>query len=160
MLADLNSVSQVDGISDMGPACQLCGVRVQKRDNGLCSPWCQTLQFLPVYHWCLSSFHPSAAAQKEWVWVGETMCGLFKRNCLGALVVSSTDSIPAGFCSCGVLSSWHWNPGLEGPHVGLGLLALEISLLNFYPPHVSVGPAFFTSVFLLQVSILVVSLIL
>ena len=44
--------------------------------------------------------------------------------------------------------------------VGLGLLALEISLLTFYPPHVSVGPAFFTSVFLLQVSILVVSLIL
>ena len=46
--------------------------------------------------------------------------------------------------SCGDLSSWHWNPGLGGgvPGVGLGLLALMISLLNFYPPHVDVGPAY------------------
>ena len=31
----------------MAPACQLCGVRVQKRDNGICSPQCQTLEFVP-----------------------------------------------------------------------------------------------------------------
>ena len=32
-----NSVSQVNGVSDMVPACQLCGSggSVQKRDNGL-----------------------------------------------------------------------------------------------------------------------------
>ena len=66
------------------------------------------------------------------------MCGLFKRNCLlGAPEVSSTTSIPAGVAarSCGDLSSWHWNPGLGGSGVGLDLLIPEISLLNFYPPH-------------------------
>ena len=43
--------------------------------------------------------------------------------------------------NCGDLSSWRWNPGLGGPGVGLGLLAPEISLLNFYLPHMDVGPA-------------------
>ena len=54
---------------------------VQKRDNGLfllsvwekavpqISPWYQTLQFLPVCHWCLLSCFPHAGAQREWVWV-------------------------------------------------------------------------------------------
>ena len=54
-------------------------------------------------------------------------------------------------------------PGTEtlgwGPGVGLGLLAPGISLLNFYPPHVDVGPACSTSVSLLPVWMDVVSLI-
>ena len=33
--------------------------------------------------------------------------------------------------------------------MGLGLLAPEIALLNFYPPHVGVGPAHSASVLLL-----------
>ena len=32
-------------------------------------PWCQTLQFLPVCHWCLSNCCPDARAQREWVCV-------------------------------------------------------------------------------------------
>ena len=44
--------------------------------------------------------------------------------------------------------------------MGLGLLALEISLLNFYPPHVDVGPACSASAPLLPVWMNVVSLIL
>ena len=32
-------------------------------------PWCQTLQFFPVHHWCLSSCYCCPGAQREWVWV-------------------------------------------------------------------------------------------
>ena len=53
-----HSVSQVDGVSDMTPACQFCGWRIQQRDNDPCSPWCQTLQFLLVYYWCPLSCLP------------------------------------------------------------------------------------------------------
>ena len=47
-----------------------------------------------------------------------------------------------------------------GPGVGLGLLAPEISLPNFYPPHMSEGPAHSASFPLLPVWMDVVSLIL
>ena len=45
------------------------------------------------------------------------------------------------------------------PIVGLELLALKISLLNFYPPYVDEGPAHSASLPLLPVSMNVVSLI-
>ena len=32
-------------------------------------PWFQTLQFLPICHWCPSSYCPGAGAQREWIWV-------------------------------------------------------------------------------------------
>ena len=47
-----------------------------------------------------------------------------------------------------------WVPG-----VGLGLFSPELSLLNFYPPHVDVGPALFRAVPFLPVWMDVVSLI-
>ena len=50
--------------------------------------------------------------------------------------------------------------GTLGPGVGLGLLAPEISLPNFYPPYMGEGPAHSASVPLLPVWIDVVSLIL
>ena len=72
------------------------------------------------------------------------------------------NSIPAGIFSQEMwgliflaLETW-----AEGPGMGLGLLAPEISLLNFYPPHVSVGAAHCTSVPLLPTWMDVVSLIL
>ena len=34
--------------------------------NSLC---CQTLQFLPICHWCPSRYCPSAGAQREWIWL-------------------------------------------------------------------------------------------
>ena len=51
------------------------------------------------------------------------------------------------------------DPWAGGPGMGLGLLAPEISLLNFYPPHVCEGPACSASVPLLPVWIDVVSII-
>ena len=45
------------------------------------------------------------------------------------------------------------------PGVGLGLLTPKISFLNFYPPHVGMGPARSLSLPLLPVWVDVVSLI-
>ena len=73
----------------------------------------------------------------------------------GAPVVSSTDSIPTGFCSQNLwgftflaLEAWAGGTG-----VGLGLLVPEISLPNFYPVHVGVGPASSMSAPLLRPSL-------
>ena len=81
---------------------------------------------------------------------------------LGTLEFSYTDSIPAGFCSQKLwgliflaLEPWAREAGM-----GLGLLASEIALLNFYTPHVDVGPAYSISPPLLPVWMDVVSLIL
>ena len=46
-----------------------------------------------------------------------------------------------------------------GPGMGLGLFALELSLLNIYPLHVHEGPACSTSALLLPAWMDVVSLI-
>ena len=84
------------------------------------------------------------------------------RGAAWAPEVSSTNSIPDGFCSLKLwgliflaLELWAGGPG-----VGLGLLAPKISLPNFYPPDVDVGPAHSVSVPLLPVWVDVVSLIL
>ena len=86
---------------------------------------------IPLVHfklppWCRSS--------EQIVWVSESMCGFPKRNCLG-FQQPPPPTIPAGFHSrklWGLISlaleSW---TGV--PSVGLGLLAPEISLPNFYP---------------------------
>ena len=78
---------------------------------------------------------------------------VLEEELLGAPEVSSTDLIPTGFCSQKLwelifltLEPWAGRPG-----VGLGLLALEISLLSFYPPHMGKGPACSTSALLLPV---------
>ena len=76
---------------------------------------------------CWSS---EGASLSRWVcvWVSQ-------EELLKALAASSTNSVCTGFCSqkCGDLSSWHWNPGLGFPGMGLRLLAPKISLPNFYP---------------------------
>ena len=46
-----NSVSHVGTVSDMAPACQLCGSvggRVQNRDNGLCLLFCLGESYPPA----------------------------------------------------------------------------------------------------------------
>ena len=104
--------------------------------NGLCSPQCQTLQFLPVYYWCPPYCHPSAGTQRESVLVGDSMCGFPRMNFLGLQQpASSTNSIPAGFCSQKLwgLIFLALEPWAGGPSVGPGLRALKISLPNFYP---------------------------
>ena len=71
----------------------------------------------------------------------KSVCGFFKRNSPGLQKFLPPTQSPLVFAarSYGDLSSWHWNPGLGGADVGLGLLAPEISLPNFYPPPVNVG---------------------
>ena len=56
---------------------------------------------------------------------------------------SSTDSISTCFCSQKLwgLIFLSLEPWAEGPGVGLGDLTPEIPFLNFYLPHVGVGPA-------------------
>ena len=46
-------------------------------------PWCQTLQFFPICHWCLSICYPRAGVQREWVWVSP---------CVGSLRGTAWDS--------------------------------------------------------------------
>ena len=41
-------------------------------------PWCQILQVLPVFHWCLSSCYSGAGAQMVWVWVSPHMGSLME----------------------------------------------------------------------------------
>ena len=41
------------------------------------------IELPPAHSRCPSSHLPSAWVQREWVWVGESVCGSFKRNCLG-----------------------------------------------------------------------------
>ena len=84
------------------------------------------------------------------------------RGAAWAPEVSSTNSIPNGFCS---LNLWGLiflalEPWAGGPGVGLGVLAREICLLNFCPPHVDVGPAHSMSAPLLPAWVDEVSLIL
>ena len=81
---------------------------------------------------------------------------------LGAPEVSSTDSIPTGFCSQKLweLIFLALEPLAGGPGVGLWLLTPKISLPNFYPPHVGEGPDCSASAPLLPVRMDVVSLIL
>ena len=50
-------------------------------------------------------------------------------------------------------------PWAGGPVVGLGFLAPQITFLNFYPPHVGMGPALSVALPLLPVMMDVVSLI-
>ena len=146
-----HNVSQVDGVSDMAPSYWLCKGRVQQRDNGLSLSWCQTLQSLPIYHWCPSSSHPSAGAQREQIWVGESVCGSPKRNCLGLQQPPPLTQFPLIFAarSCGDLSFWHRSPGLEG------LLWVWDSSPPIYPSQIfiylDVGPACSASAPLLPV---------
>ena len=81
---------------------------------------------------------------------------------LGTPEVSSIDSIPAGFC---IQKLWGLifltlEPWAGESVVGMGLLASNISLPNFYPPHMDVGPACSISLPFLPVWMDVVSLIL
>ena len=76
--------------------------------------------------------------------------------------VSSNNSIPTGFLQPEVMRTYLPGTGtlVGGPGVGLGLLAPEIFLLNFYLPYMGEGPAHSMSAPLLEVWMVVVSLIL
>ena len=93
--------------------------------------------------------------------VSKFMCGFFKRKCL-ELHKFLPLTIPTGFCSQKLqgLIFLALETQIGGPGVGLELPTPAISLPNFYPRHVDVGPASSTSLALLPVWMDVVSLIL
>ena len=150
--------------------------RVQKRNNGLCLPFClgescpsalallsdtsvppcMPLVFFKLLPQCWSP---------EGVSLNKSLCGFFKRNWLGLQNFLPLTQFLLFFSvrSCRDLSSWHWNPRLGAPGVGLGPLASEIIPLELLstthgcgtnPFHVSTSPP------LLPVWVDVVSLIL
>ena len=95
--------------------------------GGLCLPWCQTFQSLPVYHWSPSRCCLRAGTQRELVWEGESMCGFPKMNCLG---LQQHPPLTQSLLVVGT-----YLPGTRilgwGPGVGLGLLTHEIHFPNF-----------------------------
>ena len=118
---------------------------------------CQTgaLSVPPCVH---SAFQ--AGARREWVWVSP---------CVGSLRGTAWDSRsfyhqlnPHWFCRQMLwgLIFLALEPWARGSGVGLGLLTPEISLLNFYLPHMVVGPAHSMSLSLPRVWMDVVSSIL
>ena len=88
------------------------------------------------------------------------MCGLFKKNCLGLqkFLLLTQSLLVFATRSCGdlpfflALEPWAWGPGMR-----LGLFAPEISLPNFYVPHMGEGLARSMSAPLLPVWMDVVS---
>ena len=82
------------------------------------------------------------------------MCGFFKRNFFGLQQFLLLTQSPLIFAdrSCGTYLPGTGTLGW-GIDVGLGLLAPEIFLLNFYPSHVGVGPACSASLTLLPTSL-------
>ena len=162
-----NSVSQVDGVSDKwylpAGSVSLLG---EKRYNGLCPPLCVGESCPPALALMPDTSIPPCMPLIPRCWssgvsLSTSSCGFFKRNCLGLPSVSSTNSIPDSFCS---QKLWgHIFLALEplagGPGVGLGLLTPKISLPNFHPPHLDVGPAYSISLTLQPVWMVVVSLI-
>ena len=78
----------------------------------------------------------------EGVGLSKSICRFFKGNSLGLQKFLPLTQALLFFCS---QKLWGFiflglTPWAGGPGVGLGLLAPKISLLNFYPPHVDVGP--------------------
>ena len=97
--------------------------------------WWQTLQFLPICHWCPSRCHSGAGAQREWVCIRP-------KSVVGPLGGDAWESpTPTGFTarSYGDLSSWHWNPGL-GSLVWGGDLSLPLYLSRFLSTTRGLGP--------------------
>ena len=124
-----NSVSQVDRVSDMAPTCQVCGCggNVQKRDNGLCWPFCLGEKCLPALTLMPDpSISPSMPLVTfrllHWCWslhgvnMNKFVCVFLERNCLRLQKFLPLTQSLLGFAtrSNGDLSSWHWNPGLGG----------------------------------------------
>ena len=104
-----NSVSQVDGVSDMTPTCQLCGDKAQQRNNGFCQPFCLG-QSCPssscpdARHPCSSTCIPGAfeaaspELNSEELSLSKSVCRTFKRNFWDSRNLSTNSAtIPGGF---------------------------------------------------------------
>ena len=78
----------------------------------------------------------------EEVSLNKSVCVLFKKKCLRLQTFLPLPQSPPVFTarSYGGLIFLTLEPWARWPGMGLGLLIPEISLPNFYPPHLSVGP--------------------
>ena len=124
-------------------------------------PWFQTLQFLPICHRGFSSYYPGSGAKRECVWVSPYVGSLRGTPWNSRSFFHQLN--PHWFLQPEVMGIYLPSTGTLGwwrAALGLGLLDPEISLLNFYPTHMDVGPAHSTSLPYLQVWMDVVSLIL
>ena len=131
-----NSVSQVDGVSDMH---QPAGFVVLWEEGSEKGQW-PLLTLIPD-----TSAYPSMPLvpfnlpphwwSSQWVWVGESMCGFIKRNCLGfhKFLPPTQSLLVFAARSCGDLSSWHWNLRLRGLVWGWDSLLLRYPFQIFIP---------------------------
>ena len=97
-------------------------------DNGLCPPFCLGKNCPPALTWMPASSVPPCMALVvplkllPWCWSSEganlskSLCESFKRTCLGfqKFLPPTQSALTFTARSCGDLSSWHWDPGLEG----------------------------------------------
>ena len=111
----VNSVSQIDGVSDMAPACWLCWGGFSKGTTAT--------THLDVRNFIFSQYATGARQAAKlvlelrgcvWLCIGESMCGFFKRNCLRLqkFLPSTQSLLMFAARNFEDLSSWHWNPGL------------------------------------------------
>ena len=110
-----NSVSQVDGDSDMAPAYWF-----HVREGLAKRKWpLLTLMLNASVSPCILLVLFQAAMQvlelrESESERGESICAFFKRNCLGLqkFLPPTQSLLVFAVRSCGDLSSWHWNPQL------------------------------------------------
>ena len=121
--------------------------RAQKRDNGLCPPFCLGESCLPALALMPDTSGPPfmllvPLKMLPWHWSSEevslnkSVCGFFKGNCLGLhKFLPPTQSLMVFAArSYGDLPSWHWNPGLWGLLWGWDSLLLRYPSPNFIHP--------------------------
>lgn len=113
------------------------------------SSLCSSLIGTPWMHFKLLSW----CCSLERVNLNKSMCGFLNRNCLGLqkFLFPTKSLLSFAARSYGDLSSWLWNPGPGVLVWGWYFSLLRYFSLNFYPPHVNVGPAHPASVSLLLV---------
>ena len=154
----------------MAPVCWLCGSLVllgEGSEKGLCPPFCVPfIALMPdtSVSPCMPLLPFNLLCQcwsSQGLNLSKSVCGSFKRNCLGLKKFLPPTQSLLGFAarSYGDLlpgtGTLGWCLSME-----LRLLTPEISLPNFYPSHLNAGTACSTSSLLLPVWMDVVSLIL
>ena len=97
--------------------------------------WFRTLQFLPVFHWCLLSCYTYSGAQREWQWVS---------SCVGSLRGIASDS--RSFFHWLNLS-WFLQPEVMGTYIpGTGILGQGAWCVAGTPLSWDIPPEFLSTI--------------
>ena len=115
------------------------------------SPWCQTIQVLPMCLWCLENSSPGSRAQREWVWVSPCM-----DPWRGTTWVSRSFHFPQPRCLLFYYSQKLWGllsltlgPWTRGHGMGLGPLPPQpLPSWFIYAPRVCGTSRFYVSALL------------